>query len=185
MSLVFQGFGGFKLPSTLRYQVITLPRSQVTKSHYSAQVFVRLRHLGIVNWSISGILGPDERMLVYESLRPQPGHSVIDWRRAGFHTVIGRFFEEPDSDDGVTVVAYRDLPISSGHFWAPNFQRFITDARGSGYTLPYRRGPQQHASSAGRGGSSSAGRGGLSSLGGGGGFSLATRGGSMRRGRGY
>lgn len=122
----------------------------------------------IVDWKVGGILGPDNQELDNESLKPQPGHRAIDWHTAGFHTVIGRFFEPPEAaarQPGVTIVLYRNLPMSTGHFWARNFHRFYNDALVNRYPLPYKGVAQQHSSSAAHASGSSAGHAGSSSAG--------------------
>ncbi|KAK4124491.1 hypothetical protein N657DRAFT_690027 [Parathielavia appendiculata] len=133
-----------------------------------AQGFVRAHAAGFVDWAISGILGPDGQPIQRESLRPRPNARVtlINWHGAGFHDVIGKFFAQPQAVSGsaTPVVYYHDLPVENGIFWAPHFQRFVTDVQ-QRFRLPYRV-PQPNtgaagttAGPAGRGGGVTAGRG--------------------------
>ncbi|KAK3309473.1 uncharacterized protein B0T15DRAFT_488203 [Chaetomium strumarium] len=89
-----------------------------------AQAFVRAHAIDVVDWKIAGITGPSGQQLQHVSLRPKPGvkATVIDWNNAGFHDVIGKYFEEPSIDGaGNMVVHYRHLPLEAGRFWARDF----------------------------------------------------------------
>ncbi|KAK4134654.1 hypothetical protein BT67DRAFT_421340, partial [Trichocladium antarcticum] len=91
-----------ELPRTMRtdmkdFDFVGINNSITGCRDWIAQAFVRLHAVGLVDWAIQGILGPDGQGLQRESLQPSSRLPVtlIDWRGAGFHDVIGKVFEPP------------------------------------------------------------------------------------------
>lgn len=124
-----------------------------------AQVFVRFHFLHLVGWDIEGIVGPivgpEDDDQLHESTRERfrvlPGSDCppIDWRAAGFHDVIGKFFQQPEhiqfsnahgASYTAPVVYYRRLDIEEGMFrfvLSPRTQRHFL-SRGFTYCVSQR-----------------------------------------------
>ncbi|KAK4161351.1 hypothetical protein QBC43DRAFT_188693, partial [Cladorrhinum sp. PSN259] len=67
-----------------------------------AQAFVRFHHLRLVSWNIINVFGEDGEPVTQEQLEtrfapeaPPPSVTRINWQAAGFHDVIGKYFNKP------------------------------------------------------------------------------------------
>ncbi|KAK3897050.1 hypothetical protein C8A05DRAFT_20106 [Staphylotrichum tortipilum] len=128
---------------------------------WMAQAFVRFHYLGLVGWDIEGIVGPEDDDQLYEDraglyaptrerfqVLPESDCLPIDWRTAGFHDVIGKFFQQPEPAQfydahgapyPAPLVYYRRLDIEEGMF---RFAiRWYQAQRHPHHLLPYRSQP--------------------------------------------
>jgi hypothetical protein len=106
----------------------------------SAQVFVRLHAVGIIQWEVSGIGGhehptrhTDEQTA--ERLLPAHGCPPINWLTAGFSDVIGMRY-----DWSFGTVLYTQLDVRYGIFgdgFIPFEQPFLRNMNVLADTLPY------------------------------------------------
>jgi hypothetical protein len=114
----------------------------------------------LVAWDIEGIvspeqaeeLSPDKEPELYDSnrerFRPLPGSDCppIDWHTAGFHDVIGKFFQKPErkvflDESGKQYIApmiyYRRLDLEEGMVLS-SVTRFYQSQSVPHRALPYR-----------------------------------------------